>query len=352
MISTGVDLNPQSIRKKLSAEFASELLTIDSHTAGEQTRLIVAGVEPLPGETLSAKRQIFMTQCDQVRQRLTREPRGSRGILAACLTAPTSAGAAFGLIFMDARRYPYLCGHATIGAVATLIETGILTAQDGDNSVIVDTPSGPMHTVAQVRHGKVDGVTLRMVPSFVYSRNQVIESRELGKVSVDTVCVGGFFIMVSAGQLALELALENRDRLTALGMNLIDAANRQLHVAHPLRPEVNTVDVVEFYDPSGHDRFQGRNFVVYGEAQLDRSPCGTGTSAKMTLLHQKGLLPPGQKFVNQGPLGTRFEGRIVAETRVGDLAAVETEVSGNAQITGIHRFVLDPRDPFPEGFLL
>lgn len=352
MTSAELDLNSEAVRRKLGTGFGPELLTIDSHTGGEQTRLIVAGVDPLPGETMSAKRRSFMTSCDHVRRLLAREPRGSRGIMAACLTEPATENAAFGLIFMDARRYPYLCGHATIGAVATLIETGLLAAREGENAVVVDTPSGPMSTVARVSNGKVDAVAIRMVPSFVYGRGQLIETAEYGKLSVDTVCVGGFFVMVSADQLPLALGTENSARLAALGMDLIDAANRQLRVAHPLRPEVRTVDVVEFYDPCDHDRYRGTSFVVYGEAHVDRSPCGTGTAAKMTLLHDRGLLPPQQTFFNQGPLGTTFQGRIVAETQVGELAAVETEISGNAQITGIHRFVVDPRDPFPEGFLL
>jgi proline racemase len=164
--------------------------------------------------------------------------------------------------------------------------------------------------------------------------------------------------MVSADQINLELAPENASRLIELGMTIIDAANEQLTVRHPARPEVTTVDVTEFY--ASTDRGHGKSAVVYGESHMDRSPCGTGTSAKMTLLHHRGKLALDQPYVNTGILGTTFEGRLVAETMVGDpstgsgqaLPAVVPEVRGSAHITGVHQFMLDPRDPFPKGFLL
>jgi proline racemase len=164
--------------------------------------------------------------------------------------------------------------------------------------------------------------------------------------------VGGFFAMVSSDQMGLALTPENAGRLIELGMAIIEAANDQLTVRHPTRPEVSTVDVTEFYELSDHRSRRGVSAVVYGESHIDRSPCGTGTSAKMTLLHHRGHLSLGETYVNVGILGTTFEGQLVAETTVGDLPAVVPEVRGSAQVTGVHQFVLDPRDPFPLGFLL
>lgn len=335
----------------LLRHYPEQLLTIDSHTAGEPTRLIIGGIEPLPGATVADKRRYLMRELDHVRLQLTREPRGHRDMLAALVTEPTSDGADFGLIYMDAQRYPYLCGHATIGAVTTLIEAGAIEAQEPETTVIVDTPSGPMETRARVRDGKVEWVAMRAVPSFVYSEDQPLSVPDVGSILVDTVCVGGFFAMVSADQIGLSLTPDNTGRLIELGMAIIDAANEQLTVHHPTRPEVKTVDVTEFYAPSdqpGH----GVSAVVYGASHIDRSPCGTGTSAKMTLLHHRGQLPLHQPFVNAGILGTTFEGQLVAETSVGDLVAVVPEVRGSAQVTGVHQFVLDQRDPFPHGFLV
>jgi len=293
-----------------------------------------------------------MEKLDSIRLILTREPRGHRGMMAALVTEPCSEGAEFGLIYMDTRRYPYLCGHATIGAVTTLIETGALKLEGDEVDVLVDTPSGPMATRATVSGGLVESVAIRSVPSFVYGENQVLEVPGLGSLAVDTVCVGGFFVMVSTEQVGLEIEPGNRPRLIDLGMKIIDLANDQLRVRHPSRPEVTTVDVVEFYDEENPSTGRGKSLVVYGEAHMDRSPCGTGTTAKMTLFHHRGRLALNRPYFNSGPLGTTFEGRLVEETKEGPFPAVIAEIIGSACITGMHQFFVDPRDPFSEGFLI
>ncbi len=336
--------------QRLLEWFPDRLVTIDSHTAGEPTRLIVGGVPPLPGATVADKRLYLMRELDHIRLQLTSEPRGHRDMIAALVTEPTTEGADFGLIYMDARRYPYLCGHATIGAVTTLVEAGVVEAVEPETLVTIDTPSGPATAVAHVQGEKVESVTIRLSPSFVYGTDQPLDMPGLGRIRVDTVCVGGFFAMVSAEQIGLELKPENAGRLIELGMAIIDAANEQLTVRHPARSEVTTVDVTEFYAPI--DQGRGLSAVVYGASHIDRSPCGTGTSAKMALLHHRGKLALDRPYVNAGILGTTFEGRLVAETKVGDLPAVVPEVRGSAHVTGVHQFVLDPRDPFPKGFLL
>ena len=349
-----------NIAQQLLEQFPDRLVTIDSHTAGEPTRLIVGGVPPIPGETIADKRLYLMREWDHIRLQLTSEPRGHRDMIAALVTEPTTEGADFGLIYMDARRYPYLCGHATIGAVTTLVEAGAVEAVEPETLVTIDTPSGPATAVAHVQGQKVESVTIRLSPSFVYGENQPLNVPGLGRIQVDTVCVGGFFAMVSAEQIGLALKPENAGRLIELGMAIIESANEQLTVCHPARPEVTTVDVTEFYDLSGHRQGRGLSAVIYGESHIDRSPCGTGTSAKMALLHHRGQLALNQPYLNAGILGTTFEGRLVAETMVGDpstgsgqaLPAVVPEVRGSAHVTGVHQFVLDPRDPFPRGFLL
>ena len=330
----------------------SRLVTIDSHTAGEPTRLIVGGVDPVPGKTMRDKRLYFMEHYDQIRLQLTRETRGHRGMFAAMLTDPVTAGAHFGLIYMDPRRYPYLCGHGTMGAVMTLIEAGMIPITSDELPVIVDTPSGPMETVAYLNNGRVESVAIRMVPSFVYQDQAKLELPDFGVIQASTVCVGGFFVMVSSEQLGLDLHPANSSRLIELGMNLIDAANQQLKVRHPTRAEVNTVDVTEFYDPTTDAQGMGKSVVVYGERHMDRSPCGTGTAAKMTLLHHQGKISLNDTFSNTSPLGTTFQGRIVEERHLGGTPAVVAEIRGSAYVTGVHEFIVDPRDPFQEGYLI
>jgi len=339
-------------KKQFYERYPNRISTVDSHTAGEPTRLIVGGMASVPGESMQEKRAFFMERYDHVRLLMTREPRGHRDMLAACVTEPVTPGARFGLIYMDARRYPYLCGHATIGAVMTLIEAGVIDPSGDSVQVIVDTPSGPMPTTAYMHNGKVESVAIQMVPSFVYSDNESLSIPEVGRLQVATVCVGGFFIMVSSDQIGLDFTASNRRRFIELGMKLIQAANQQLTVHHPVRPEVRTVDVTEFYDRSTGAKGKGKSIVIYGEGHMDRSPCGTGTAAKMTLLHHWGQLGLNETFINESPLGTTFQGRLVKETRLGDRKAVVAEVRGSAQITGLHEFIIDSRDPFQKGYLL
>lgn len=342
-------LNP--IGDGLLDRYPERIVTIDSHTQGEATRLLVGGVGKLPGSSMKEKRAHFEANFDHVRRLLTHEPRGHRAIMAAVVTKPVSAQAAFGLFYMDARRYPYLCGHATIGALTSLIESGALTAEEGDSLIIVDTPSGPLEAHTRVRNGLVESVAIDMVPSFVFATNLELEVDGFGKIPVDLVCVGGFFAMVSARAVGIELVAENSTQLVPLGMAIIEAANRTFDVSHPDRPEVNTVDVTEFYDQDA-DTGVGQGCVIYGESHMDRSPCGTGTVAKMTLLQHRGELAPGQLYENASPLGTVFEGMILKTTRIGEFDGIVGQVRGNAQVTGYHQFVVDARDPFPKGFLL
>mgnify|MGYP006286813403 CR=1 FL=1 len=330
--------------------FPERMTTIDSHTAGEPTRLVVDGLPPIPGEDMKTKREYFQTNLDHLRCLLTREPRGHRDIFAAVLTEPVSDQAAFGLIYMDPRRYPYLCGHASIGAVTTLLELGGIQALGPQVELTVDTPSGPMSTNAVWDGHKVKGVTIQTVPSFVYRTDEEIYIPNVDTILVDTICVGGFFVMVDIDQ--LDVTLKDTDTLTSLGMEIIAQANRQLQVAHPTRPEVNSVDVVEFYTLNPSNPLAGQSVVIYGEAHVDRSPCGTGTAAKLTLLHHLGYVEPGQTYTNQSPTGTTFQASIANATYIGDLPGVEVRIQGAASITGRHEFVLDPHDPFPQGFLL
>lgn len=356
-------IQPAAIAQQFLERFPDRLLTIDSHTAGEPTRLLVGGLPSIPGQTINDKRLYISEHLDHVRLLLAQEPRGHRDMLAAIVTEPVTEGAAFGVVFMDARRYPYMCGHGTIGAVTTLIETGWLPAEEPETVVIVDSPSGPVHTRARVRkeqagfgssveHMRVESVALQMESAFAYALDQPLDVPGLGRITVDVSFAGGFFVMVSVDQVGLALTLDNGPELIRWGMAITEAGNQQLKVQHPTRTYINTVDVAEFYDPAGHARSRGKNAVIYGEAHMDRSPCGTGTSAKMALMHRRGELAIGQPFINEGILGTTFEGQVVAETTVGHLPAIVPEVRGSAHITGVNQFILDPRDPFPRGFLL
>ena len=333
-------------------EVQTRLTGVDSHTAGEINRIIIHGYGEVPGETMARKREYMMTELDWVRRTACLEPRGHRDIMAAALTRPVTPGAAFGLVYMDSRRYPFLCGTATIGAVITFIRLGLIPFEPPRTEILVDTPSGPMATVAYGGPQGVDSVGLEFVPSFVYEQNRELKLPGRKPLVVDTVCTGGFFVMVSSDQLGLDLTPANAQVLIDLGMEVIEAANEQLTVRHPTRPEVTTVDVTKFYDPAGHGRLRGRGAIVYGEHHLDRSPCGTGTAAKLALLHHRGELEVEQPFVNYGMLDTKFEAVIKRTTTVGDIPAVVSEVRGPAWITGLNLYLVEPDDPLKDGFLI
>ncbi len=355
---------------KTFSQFENQLTTLDLHAAGEPMRLVIGGLPPIPGETINDKRRHISENLDYVRLLLTQEPRGHRDMFAGILTEPVSGGplsegGGFGIVFMDAGRYPYMCGHGIIGAVTAFIEMGWLEAHEGETTVVVDSPSGPIRARARVRElaegrRRVESVAIQLESAFAYLLDQPLEVPELGRITVDVSFAGGFFVMISADQIGLDLTPHNAPQLARWGMAAIEAGNQQLDVQHPTRPYINTIDVTEFYDPSGHPQARGKNFVILGEGHVDRSPCGTGTSAKMALLHRRGELAVGQTFVNQGLLGTTFEGRIVRETTVNGpstssgqgLSAIVPEIRGTAHVTGLHRFVLTPDDPFPEGFLI
>lgn len=337
--------------------FEGQLVTLDLHTGGEPIRLVVDGLPRIPGDTINAKRLYVRRELDHVRRLLTREPRGHQDMFAGILTEPVSDEGDFGVVFMDAGRYPYMCGHGVIGAVTGFIEMGWLGAKSPETPVVVDSPSGPVRARAGVR-GQADGrlsvewVAIQLESAFALQLDQPLDVPGLGCLTVDVCFAGGFFVMISADQIDADLAPENACQLAAWGMAAMDAGNQQLKVRHPTRPYIDSVDVVEFYDPRGHASRLGKNFVVLGEGHVDRSPCGTGTCAKMALLHRRGELAVGETFTNHGLLDTTFEGQIVRETTVGAVPAIVPEIRGSAHITGLHRFIVRPGDPFPEGFLI
>jgi len=278
-------------------------------------------------------------------------------MFAGIVTEASTADCQFGIIFMDTRRYPYMCGHGIIGAVTTFIEMGWLPGKTGNACVAVDTPSGVVLTTAVVKKAsnelvRVESVCVQMESAFAFLIDQALDVPGYGKFTVDVSFAGGFFVMVPVDQTGLTLTRKDAPKLAHMGMAIIEASNQQIEVQHPSRPYIRSIDVVEFYDPKGHKTLSGKNIVVLGEGHVDRSPCGTGTSAKMALLYSRGELGVGKKFINEGLTGMTFEGTIDREINVGGIPGIVPKIRGTAYITGMHRFVLRPDDPFPEGFLI
>ncbi|MGD2178387.1 MAG: proline racemase family protein [Anaerolineae bacterium] len=348
-------------------QYGDQIVTLDLHAGGEPIRLVIDGLPPIPGETTNDKRLYVGEHLDHIRLLLTREPRGHRDMFAGIITDAVSEDGDFGIVFMDPRRYPYMCGHGTIGAVTAFLEMGWLEVREPETVVTVDAPAGPVRARARLQAprrtggpGGVESVAIELESAFVFSEHQVLDVPGWGSLTLDVAFAGGFGLLISNEQVGLALTPENAPALARCGMAAIAAANRQLEVQHPTRLYMDTVDSAEFYDPCQDAEGRGKNAVIYGEGHIDRSACGTGTSIKMALLHQRGQLDVGERYVNQSILGTTFEGCILRETTVGEAAAgsgatfpaIVPEIRGTAHVIGLHRFTATPEDPFPEGFLV
>jgi proline racemase len=337
------------------AWFKHVISTVDSHTAGESTRLVVSGLPPLRGATMAEKMICARKELDGLRGLLMLEPRGRQDMYGALLTTPTDRKADFGLIFMNTRKYTTMCGHAVIGAATTVVETGMIQAVEPETTVVFETPVGLIDTQAQVQDGRVLGVSFSNTPVFVYQLGARLSDSDLGELLVDVVYSGGFFALVDAERVGLKLIPAETSMLADLGARLRQLANAQLEVRHPELSFVRTIDAVEFHSRAERREdgsLWARNAATFGERTVDRSPCGTGTGAKMAVLHATGDLEVGQGFISESIVGTRFIGRIIEETRVGAYPAIVPRVTGRAYLTGFHQFVLDPDDPFPRGFSL
>lgn len=320
--------------------------TIDTHTAGEPTRLIIS---PLPSGALSgtvaSKRDQFAAEHDDVRTFLLGEPRGHRNMFGAVSVEPADPRADCGLFFMDSDGYLDMCGHGTIGAVTALIETGLLPYEPGDGSLVVETPAGLVTTEPVLVDGSVEQVTIENIYASYYDRVEV-DIDALGHVPVDIVYAGNFFAMVDADRVGLDLEREPIEALTEYGLAIRRRVNETTTVSNPVTGRDERVDLTEFYQ-SGED--VDRNVTVFGSGQIDRSPCGTGTCAKMTLLKHRGVLDDDEPYVHESIIGTRFEGRIVGTERIDGVEMNDACVAARAYITGKHTFLRHPEDPI-DGF--
>jgi len=338
------------------ARFSKLISTIDSHTAGECTRLVMSGLPPIPGQTMAEKLAYAEEHLSWVPGLLLLEPRGHKDMFGAILVPPCSPAADIGALFMDNKSYEPMCGHAVIGIVTILLETGVFEMVEPETLITLDTPSGPVHAYAQVKGGRVVAVSFENVPSFVYRSDVPLKVLEVGDLVVAVVFGGLFFVFVNARQLEIELIPANAARLADLGMHILAAANEQVAVRHPELSHIDKIIDLRFYVEPGSDGADSRNVVILGDHMVDRSPCGTGTCAEVALRYARGQLGLGEPLVTESIIGTRFTGQVVAETRVGSgsevFPAVIPKVTGSAYITGLHQFVLDGEDPFPEGFRL
>lgn len=313
---------------------------VDTHTEGEPTRIVTDGLDQskLGGGNVSEQRDVFAETYDWVRKLLMKEPRGHDDMFGAVLVEPQHETADFGVFFMDSKGYLDMCGHGTIGVVSALLELGRLSLQ---SSIQVETPAGLVKATPQYIEGGVENVTIQNVQSFVYDETTITIPSKNSPIHVDVVYAGNFFALVDSEQLGLPVDTNYTEEFVEWGLEIRDTVNDELDITNPLTGDYGEVAISEIYE-SNTDI--DRSIVIFGDGQVDRSPCGTGTCAKMTLLHDNGYLEVDESYLHESIIGTRFKGQLVATKKYDDITLTTPTVTGTARITGKHTFLKDPKD--------
>ena len=328
------------------------LHAVDSHTEGMPTRVITGGVGVIPGASMAERRTHFLDHLDDLRTLLMFEPRGHSAMSGAILQPPTRPDADFGVLFIEVSGCLPMCGHGTIGVATVLVETGMVAVTTPVTTVRLDVPAGLVVAEVAVRDdGAATGVTIRNVPSFPVALDASVPVEGFGAVRYDLAFGGNFYAIVELEALGLPFERSARSRLLDAGLSIMEAINAAGRPVHPVDPTINGCHHVYLAAP-GSDARHSRHAMAIHPGWFDRSPCGTGTSARMAQLWAKGELGLHQDFVNESYLGRHFTGRLIEETTVAGRPAVVPTVTGRAWITGTAQYLLDPEDPFPAGFLL
>ena len=330
--------------------FKRVISTIDSHTEGEPTRVVIGGIPVIPGSTFREKWEWAKANLDDLRKMLMFEPRGNGVMSGSILTTPCTPGADIGVIYIEVSGFLPMCGHGTIGTCTVLVEAGLVTVTEPLTHLTLDTPAGLVRAIVTVENGVAKDVTIQNVPAFLYKADQIVDVPGIGQVTLDIAFGGNFYALVEAESLGLKLEPAQAKEIVHYGGLIREAIFEQLSVVHPLIPEINRCSHVRFISPSPTPGVTTRNAVLYSAEAIDRSPCGTGTSAEMACRHAKGILGLGQEFISESIIGSIFHGRLLETTQVGPYPAVVPTIRGSAYVSGINQLVLDPRDPFAHGF--
>jgi proline racemase len=338
------------------------ITAVEAHAGGEPGRVIIGGVHDVPGATMLQKRDHLRDHGDRLRRLMLREPRGYPALCANVVLPPTDPAADAGFVIMEQAEYPAMSGSNTICTATVLIEELMVPVTEPISELVLEAPAGLIRVTAAVRGGKARSITFENVPAFALYLDAPVEVPDLGTVQVDVAWGGMFYALTDAAALGFRLTPDEGRELVRIGEMIKAAARQQIPVAHPEQPELSGVSIIALTAPPAAPGAHARNTVVVSSGTLDwsrpesftgvldRSPCGTGTCARMAVMHARGELAIGQDFVHEGILGTTWTGRLLRETTVGPYAAVVPQLTGSAWITGRTQYVVDEDDPFPEGF--
>lgn len=328
-----------------------KIKTIEMHTGGEPLRVIVDGLPEIQGKTILEKRRFFMENFDHIRTGLMWEPRGHADMYGAVLTEPVSENADFGTFFLHNEGYSTMCGHAIIALTKLVLDTGMIIKEGNTPEVIIDAPPGKILAKGYQKNGKVERVSFLNVPSFVLLKDNSIDVPGIGKITFDVAYGGAFYAFVDAASLGFLLTRDEHNSLIDTGRRIKNAVMEHFNIVHPFEEDLGflygTIFIGNAHDPKNHSR----NVCIFAEGELDRSPTGSGVSARAALHFEKDGMKPGDVFTIESILGTTMEVGIYTTTEYGPFKAVVPEVSGTAFITGENTFYFDPEDPLNEGFI-
>jgi trans-L-3-hydroxyproline dehydratase len=332
--------------------FQRMISVVGAHAAGEVGDVIVGGVLPPQGATMFEKKLTMEREHDHVRKLLLREPRGSIARHVNLVLPSTRPDCDAGVIIMEPTEYPPMSGSNTIASVTVMLETGMIAMREPETVVRLDMPGGVVTATARCHNGKCESVRVRNVASFAHVLDAELDVSGLGPITVDVAYGGMYYAIVDALALNLPVASANARAFVDVADRIRRAAQQQLDIVHPENPDIRDVTMIQFAEPYGGSDAVTRNTCVLAAGRSDRSPTGTGTSARMAVLHARGAMAVGDRLVHGSITGTEFTGTIEAETTVGTLPAIVPSIEGSAWITGFHHSVLDATDPFPEGYLV
>ncbi len=325
--------------------------TIDTHTGGNPTRTVISGLPKMEGDTMSEKMLYMQKHYDWIRKFLMNEPRGHDVMSGALLMEPCHPEADVGVIFIETGGYLPMCGHDTIGFCTALVEAGLIEITEPYTHVNLDTPAGLVEVEIKVKKGKAEEVTFQNVPSFLLKSIE-IDVEQIGKVSCDIAYGGNFYGIIDARKIGLELSTENASHIVEQGITIRNAINQTESVIHPQYPFINGLTHIEFFTAPVHPDADVKNTVVVPPGGIDRSPCGTGTSAKLATMYSKNEIGVDELFVHESIVGSLFKARVLETTKIKNVDAIVPEVTGSAWVMGMHRFFYQEKDPLREGYLL
>jgi proline racemase len=334
--------------------FSRVLNVVECHAEGEVGRVVTGGIGHVPGRTMFEKRLYLEQHRDDIRRLLLFEPRGAPSYNANIILPPCDPAAQMGYAILEATEYPPMSGSNTICVATVLLETGILPMQEPVTELTLEAPAGLIRVRCECAGGKVRQVRFINQPAFVYHRQTLIDVPGVGRLTVDVAYGGMTYVLADAAAVGFELVPQEARAICELGQQIKVAADAQLQTVHPENPQIRGITVAEFTGPIQRDgsKLRSRNAVVVSPGRLDRSPCGTGTCARLAVMHAKGMIAAGETFIHESVIGSRFESRVEAEARVAERPAVVVSVAGQAWITGLSQLGLDPDDPWPHGYTL